>query len=423
MTDEFQSDGIPDDFKQYSIENDIDLDYLKNELSLRYVRMRADIADSIYTLAPSIPFLKVVWLSKYRVYALDAMQNICDLNAFKNHEIFGMDAASVVTVMALSAEIGDVVLDLCCCPGAKLSLLIDLVGENGSVSGVDISEDRMRICASQLAKRGARIYNPVFGNLSDGSIAGKSAGSVFLYREDGKTFDPCKSSPWMLESTMKRMKKTLSNAKRQRDEFFGKETGKEENVGAPEAFKILESSVVPPKVFRKILVDVECTHDGSSRHVRKSVGKMGWDVACEQLCGKERMKRVSDSQLACLENAFALLEQGGELVYSTCSLSYTQNENVINRFLKNHPTAKLHALPFSVFEIDPKNVNDENSRAILEQKIEEGEQSFLEVAGVPCRVRMKTKENEPAAILLGGLPWSPTDGQFICKIKKKHFSA
>ncbi|KAE9614593.1 putative RNA (C5-cytosine) methyltransferase, S-adenosyl-L-methionine-dependent methyltransferase [Lupinus albus] len=42
-----------------------------------------------------------------------------------------------------------------------------------------------------------------------------------------------------------------------------------------------------------------------------------------------------------LTNGFRLLKVGGSLVYSTCSLTIAQNEDVVEQFLKENKTAEL----------------------------------------------------------------------------------
>jgi len=91
--------------------------------------------------------------------------------------------------------------------------------------------------------------------------------------------------------------------------------------------------------YDKILLDAQCTLDASVRHILQ-FSKVGW---------KEFDPDV-DAQTAALQqtmilNAFQMLKPEGTLVYSTCSFSRNQNENVISWLLSKEPSAQLVPIP------------------------------------------------------------------------------
>ncbi|TXG66270.1 hypothetical protein EZV62_007545 [Acer yangbiense] len=51
-------------------------------------------------------------------------------------KIYGIDAASGAALSALDVSVGDHVLDLCAAPGAKLCMILDILGDLGYVTGV-----------------------------------------------------------------------------------------------------------------------------------------------------------------------------------------------------------------------------------------------------------------------------------------------
>lgn len=55
----------------------------------------------------------------------------------------------------------------------------------------------------------------------------------------------------------------------------------------------------------------------------------------------ERTDDLTVLQLQLLTNGFRLLRVGGVLVYSTCSLTFAQNEDVVERFLSENKSAEL----------------------------------------------------------------------------------
>lgn len=88
--------------------------------------------------------------------------------------------------------------------------------------------------------------------------------------------------------------------------------------------------------FDKILVDAPCSGLGLIR--RKP------EIRYEKSLSD--IKNLAKIQLAILENVKDLLSAGGELVYSTCTISYEEDEGVIKQFLKLHPDFEL--LPVQV---------------------------------------------------------------------------
>ena len=48
------------------------------------------------------------------------------------------------------------------------------------------------------------------------------------------------------------------------------------------------------------------------------------------------MKDLPDIQYAILDNGSKYVKNGGRLVYSTCTLSKAENEDIVEKFLQNH---------------------------------------------------------------------------------------
>jgi len=95
-----------------------------------------------------------------------------------------------------------------------------------------------------------------------------------------------------------------------------------------------------PGEFDRILVDAPCSNTGV---LRRRVDAR-WRVQPAEIA------RLSKAQEALLSQAVRELKPGGALVYSTCSLEPEENEEVVRRFLAEHPDFKLvnerQLLPF-----------------------------------------------------------------------------
>lgn len=92
--------------------------------------------------------------------------------------------------------------------------------------------------------------------------------------------------------------------------------------------------------YDKVLVDAECTHDGSIRHVQK-FEQWGWQTLQRRVLDAERTDDLTNLQFRLLSNGYRLLKTGGSLIYSTCSLTVAQNEAVVERFLSENLSAEL----------------------------------------------------------------------------------
>lgn len=94
----------------------------------------------------------------------------------------------------------------------------------------------------------------------------------------------------------------------------------------------IKAGINNAKVFKddmpmadKILCDVPCSGLGVIRRKPEIKYK-----------NPDDFKSLPDIQLDILETSSRYLKVGGELVYSTCTISKAENDDVIERFLKNH---------------------------------------------------------------------------------------
>ena len=83
--------------------------------------------------------------------------------------------------------------------------------------------------------------------------------------------------------------------------------------------------------FDKILVDAPCSGTGTIRKSLKTINM--WNSGM--------VRNLAKQQKALLINAFDNLKDGGELVYSTCSLEPEENEGVIDHLLGQCSNAKV----------------------------------------------------------------------------------
>ena len=55
----------------------------------------------------------------------------------------------------------------------------------------------------------------------------------------------------------------------------------------------------------------------------------------------EDCRALSELQRTILDNVSSYVKQGGELIFSTCTVDYLENDDNVKYFLENHPEYKL----------------------------------------------------------------------------------
>lgn len=85
------------------------------------------------------------------------------------------------------------------------------------------------------------------------------------------------------------------------------------------------------QTFTKILVDAPCSDVGTARKNPEAL----------RLWSRERIRRLSNLQKKLVSEAYRMLEPGGTLVYSTCTTSLEENEQVVEHLLSTFDDAKI----------------------------------------------------------------------------------
>lgn len=100
------------------------------------------------------------------------------------------------------------------------------------------------------------------------------------------------------------------------------------------------------KLFDRVLVDAECSTDGAVRHIEKRRSSPSNQSCNAPVWNESNMSELVHLQKQLIESGFNLLRKGGVMVYSTCSLSNEQNEEVVQWLLNIHESAFIIAVSF-----------------------------------------------------------------------------
>lgn len=112
-----------------------------------------------------------------------------------------------------------------------------------------------------------------------------------------------------------------------------------ERLGITNAIVTQESpqrlAQVFPGYFDKILVDAPCSGEGMFRKDDEAI----------QFWSEEHVIQCARQQSSILDAAYAMLKEGGVLVYSTCTFAPEENEQNVERFMDRHPDMELQPVP------------------------------------------------------------------------------
>ena len=111
-----------------------------------------------------------------------------------------------------------------------------------------------------------------------------------------------------------------------------------ERMGIKNAIVTNEDSFVLashfPGFFNAIQVDAPCSGEGMFRKLPEAIEQ--WSMENVEICAA-RQKEI-------LDNAAVMLKPGGTIVYSTCTFSKEENEDVIEYFLEKHSDFTLEEM-------------------------------------------------------------------------------
>ncbi|XWS66767.1 hypothetical protein CRYUN_Cryun05aG0228800 [Craigia yunnanensis] len=280
MMEEISKLPLPEAFLNFLEANGIDPSiYTASDSTPPYLRLKPGSEAEHEEIEAEIKckLEKVNWLPGF--YSLPPDIQIANSKAYQDGTIYGIDAASGAAVSVLKISPGDHILDLCAAPGAKLCMMLDLLGDSGSVTGVDVARYRLAAFRTMLQKY----------SLGDSAVEEKY----------DKFREWTSKKPW-------------------------KERKKAAKAREAKSSHLVAVSENPELIF---------------------YGRHSGIVGLSKI---ELYKTVSDlevlsygyNKLKLLRNGFRMLKVGGLLVYSTCSLTVAQNEDIVEHFLKENASAE-----------------------------------------------------------------------------------
>ena len=271
-------------------------------------------------------------------YTCSSNTKINSLKLYQEGKIIPMELSSGLAVLLLDLQADDTFLDLCCAPGCKLVLAGLLIGKENHLDGKMIS--------TKKDDSNDKVISNKKDHLIDKVISGKKGSCTGV---DIVRHRLCIAKSMVVKYKVPNVRLFLTDARKfnvppHHSIGYNNSHQIESYLGS---FDDLYSSHIRPfyssSVYRKsrgfldsqhpkyskVLVDVECTHDGSIKHICKN-GHPLLSISTDQI------KELTSMQLEILNHAFSITLPGGTLIYSTCSLMKEQNENIVDSFMQTH---------------------------------------------------------------------------------------
>ncbi|KAJ3124683.1 hypothetical protein HK098_000922 [Nowakowskiella sp. JEL0407] len=374
-------------------------------------------------------------ISLARFYKVGKDLKLSHTKAYKSGEIHCMDISSAVPLFSLELQASDNYLELCCAPGSKLCLAYDIITSRtnhpdetqqkstGTVTGVDISQPRLQVAKSQMKKfkvEKGRLFcsdaatfsvsapsrlgswtNPLVSTSITPQKRTHSTTITTSTDNDNKdsqttlpyTPNPTKIAPYFATKLLRNDPQLIATA----SPLGGDKT-------EPSEFTKKNAGSLPFLLYDKVLVDAECTHDASISNMQRGE-KEGWN---EKFLDEERVAGLESLQRNLIENGFKLLAKNGILVYSTCSFSTRQNEDIVIWLLSKYKdSAVIETIP-GVSEFPCRNGN-----AAVNSNHREADDEIVHdeaVSSIREEVFKKILNFSPSV--------SETSGMFIARIRK-----
>lgn len=300
-------------------------------------------------------------------------------------------------------------------------MIADLLAENSSVTGVDASKPRLSLCKNIIQK-----YHT--DKTTSGTVVAKSRNDdsakeqsptdtksrviIRLYCGDGTSFGTTQSASELIFDSTSAIEEQMNRGKRKRmnksararekrrllklssqKSYTCEATSVQNSVPDDKCHEKEKSSTTSIEPFDRVLVDAECSSDGAIRHIHK---RQSSSVSKEAAWTDSNMDELVDLQRRLIDSGFRLLKSGGTLVYSTCSLSKRQNEEVVNWLLEKYKDAYIIPVSFG----------------------DSSKLEFIQEGGIGGTVRFNpfvssdTSKLDEDSMLVGG-------GFFLAKIGKK----
>ncbi len=156
--------------------------------------------------------------------------------------------------------------------------------------------------------------------------------------------------------------------------------------------------------FDMVLCDAPCSGEGMMR--KNSEAESQWSLNLVNQCAR--------LQAEIIENAYTCLKPGGTMVYSTCTFSKEENEDLISQFLKKH--TDMHVCDTNVsFGRKAFQILNEECTALRIFPMDGGEGHFV------CKMKKDGESTETTVPLLKSDPMAKNVKEFLSQNLERQY--
>ncbi|KAG2494690.1 hypothetical protein HYH03_007206 [Edaphochlamys debaryana] len=267
---------------------------------------------------------------------VDRVYDVPSCNGLLRGEVVLQALPSIIAAQALAPAPGATVLDMCAAPGGKTAALAGLVGPSGRVVALDRTHAKIQeimSLARDLDLEGvveaykadateAAAAGPVGGAEAGGAAAAAAAGG------SGAAAEAAAEASDGLEEAEAEAEAASGEAEAAAAAASAAAAPAAAAASARRLTPPLGPPPYPPGSFRYIMLDPPCSALGLRPRLLHS-----WTLP--------QLRALAQYQRSLLHTAVSLLAPGGELLYSTCTLSPAENEANVAWALDRFPALRL----------------------------------------------------------------------------------
>lgn len=249
-------------------------------------------------------------------YGILSENKLITMECYTKGLLYGIDLSSAAVVLALNPQKTDNILDLCCSPGSKLCFTADLMKEKEN----GVFEKEGSLTGVDINEKRLQICRSILDKYGHKDVK--------LFNADGIYFNQFPEGINLYDKVLVDAECTHDGSIKHFRKFF--EEKKYEKQKENKNQFVISNKELKRRAKNKI------TNKEENPYMTKYDKKNEWNMKDfeERFLDTKKLIEITKLQAGLLRNAFKLVKPSGIVIYSTCSFIMKQNEEIISEFLK-----------------------------------------------------------------------------------------